>query len=1111
MKLARLHIFLFIALLIQAPVTAVANPELAESCGIDMVLIMDSSSSIDETELATMRTAFKGFVDAFIPNTPTQIAVVEFQNVANITQNYTGNPTLVKNAIDNTVIGQFTNWQDALVKAHSMYDNRDTKPDLYVFASDGAPNRIGNDVRVQRPAALAAAVVEADAIKADGVRIVTLAIGDDIEISNLEAISSPDAVITSDFDELASDLAVLSDELCGGTLTVRKYVEGVPAAGWNFTINLTNGSSSLETTDDQGFAIVEIPVEGELLTTVVLKEILQQGFTLNDAFCSEENGVFDGVDTITDLMIGKSDVVLCEFYNVLNYCGDGVLNQESEQCDGTDGLGEHEACTGNCQKIQLSYCGDGIQQSPNTEALGGPLNDGFEECDGEDGVGEHQTCDETCTLVAVPYCGDGIMNQEEACDGTDGVGEDEVCIACEIVDTSDCRDGTVQAHEACDVGDALVTLTNASGNTTVGTLTTVDRVWTGVLTIGTQEWTLTFNALTNTINATNGSLVSASILTQLPDGSYTGTLNTGEDMLVTVELTQLLNGATDCTDVGRFVGGSLSCNPLTCFYNTNYCVPDVDTYCGDDIQQEPNDAGTGGPLNDGYEACDGSAPVGSTCTETCTLVEQTCEEAVAAGLLRGEIENDRVTVTNDGAHTYTVSLTAYSMYSLLTEDQTLFDAHTGDVAAGTQRTFLVTPPACAHQEILICGEPFPFAPFYGDRAIDTVYGEGPFCEFEPLDTEATVNVSVLENYPMGSSYHFLCDVAGFAATNYYWYFGDGDIIANSTNNSVAHTYAANGAYTVACTATDGENWQIGTLGITVDANTPPSAAVTVAQLPGENNFAFTCDVAGFTPTSYDWDFGDGMTLTGLNVNDVQHTFTQLGDFEVSCTASADAVVVNGSSNVSVQTCVDYTVSILSVSPNPALPGAEITVGGTVEQTGAPEVDLSGKTLSVNGESVAVLLNTWVTTLTAPDALGAFNILASFTNFCNETFTSSSTVTVSDGSSPESTTNQQVTSGGASGGCSPGYHQTSDGSCTANQPAPSLDLANTDTVLSDDEKELVSSSVKDILEQVEEGEDPSNAITGAVTGAGGSVFIWPLLLLILLILISFGIYFGTKGK
>ncbi len=49
------------------------------------------------------------------------------------------------------------------------------------------------------------------------------------------------------------------------------------------------------------------------------------------------------------------------------------------------------------------FCGDGIKN-------------GAEECDGTNGVGEHQICNSDCILGTLPYCGDSITNLLEQCD-----------------------------------------------------------------------------------------------------------------------------------------------------------------------------------------------------------------------------------------------------------------------------------------------------------------------------------------------------------------------------------------------------------------------------------------------------------------------------------------------------------------------------------------------------------------------------------------------------------------------------------------------------------------------------------------------------------------------
>ncbi|MFH0951725.1 MAG: NEW3 domain-containing protein [Patescibacteria group bacterium] len=63
----------------------------------------------------------------------------------------------------------------------------------------------------------------------------------------------------------------------------------------------------------------------------------------------------------------------------------------------------------------------------------------------------------------------------------------------------------------------------------------------------------------------------------------------------------------------------------------NQCKLVPQTYCGDSTKQTPNDEVTGGPLNDGNEACDGTDGVGAhqSCSASCELVDLTyCGDGV---------------------------------------------------------------------------------------------------------------------------------------------------------------------------------------------------------------------------------------------------------------------------------------------------------------------------------------------------------------------------------------------------------------------------------------------------------------------------------------------------
>lgn len=119
-------------------------------------------------------------------------------------------------------------------------------------------------------------------------------------------------------------------------------------------------------------------------------------------------------------------------------CGDGTINLPTEACDGSDlggqtcealGLGPGDlACSGSCTFDTSGCsapptCGDGV------------INQAFEVCDGDDlggatcqdvgFLGGDLACGDDCSFDAsgcegVPFCGDGTINQEdEECDGAD--------------------------------------------------------------------------------------------------------------------------------------------------------------------------------------------------------------------------------------------------------------------------------------------------------------------------------------------------------------------------------------------------------------------------------------------------------------------------------------------------------------------------------------------------------------------------------------------------------------------------------------------------------------------------------------------------------------------
>ncbi len=180
-------------------------------------------------------------------------------------------------------------------------------------------------------------------------------------------------------------------------------------------------------------------------------------------------------------------------------CGDGFVNQQSEQCD--DGNGNNnDACRNDCtfggSGGPETFCGDGVRQTPNDSGFDEACddhnqvngdgceadctittfcgdghiqapNDSFqiEACDDGPSNGVACTpaydsqctyCATTCDAVTVvgPRCGDGVPNlPNEQCDDGNTVDDDTCRNDCTVFVPPFCGDGQInQASEACDNG-----------------------------------------------------------------------------------------------------------------------------------------------------------------------------------------------------------------------------------------------------------------------------------------------------------------------------------------------------------------------------------------------------------------------------------------------------------------------------------------------------------------------------------------------------------------------------------------------------------------------------------------------------------------------------------
>jgi len=117
---------------------------------------------------------------------------------------------------------------------------------------------------------------------------------------------------------------------------------------------------------------------------------------------------------------------------------------------------------------------------------------------------------------------------------------------------------------------------------------------------------------------------------------------------------------------------------------------------------------------------------------------------------------------------------------------------------------------------------------------------------------------------------------GAAPMTYLWDFGDG---TTSTRQNPAHTYAADGEYTVSLTVTNEYGTNTKTIPAYIGVGLPPVAEFTASPDSGEIPLTVTfTDTSKNHPDTWNWGFGDGTISTEQNPI---HTYTAPGSYRVT--------------------------------------------------------------------------------------------------------------------------------------------------------------------------------------------------------------------------------------
>jgi PKD repeat protein len=149
----------------------------------------------------------------------------------------------------------------------------------------------------------------------------------------------------------------------------------------------------------------------------------------------------------------------------------------------------------------------------------------------------------------------------------------------------------------------------------------------------------------------------------------------------------------------------------------------------------------------------------------------------------------------------------------------------------------------------------------------------PTANFSATPTSGTTSTSIQ-----------FTDTSTNTPTSRSWNFGDGQ---TSTAQNPTHTYNAAGTYTVTLTVSNsaGSDSEIKTNYITITAGTQPPVA-NFSATPRSGNASLTVqftDLSTNTPTSWDWNFGDG-SAHGTTKNP-SHQYTSAGTYTITLTAT----------------------------------------------------------------------------------------------------------------------------------------------------------------------------------------------------------------------------------
>ena len=185
-------------------------------------------------------------------------------------------------------------------------------------------------------------------------------------------------------------------------------------------------------------------------------------------------------------------------------------------------------------------------------------------------------------------------------------------------------------------------------------------------------------------------------------------------------------------------------------------------------------------------------------------------------------------------------------------------------------------------------------------------------------------------------------VACSTLCTYAWDFGDG---TTGIGLTTTHSFRTSSIFPVKLTVTDPRGASASrTQSVTVATPTPPTGTFTVSPTPAPTNVdvffnASAVQWAGRTITSYQWNFGDGTTGSGVTTT---HRFAGVGTYSVTLTVtdSAGASMQLAPVSLTVGAAGSNGQAALSITPTPARVGQQVVFNASAStpSTGATIVN-----------------------------------------------------------------------------------------------------------------------------------------------------------------------------